>query len=597
EYKTALTFLRALTGELGIEGRRVVVVPGNHDVSWTACKRVVLDQEDEGFDDDELRRRLGQVKLQRFIGFLRQLYAVDDLTEVAAPLGRDAFIRDFRELGLSVAALNSCEAESHLASDHYGLVSREQAQAVLDRWRRDSTRAQLRIICVHHNPNGFPSGAQEQARQELHDLCEAGRLGSDEIDRFVFDLAGCEGRDQLQQIAAQCQVQLVLHGHQHELDQQSWPWPENGMAHVLGAGALGLRAGKLPGDETASARLIRLDPQEGKLQAYSLRYQSWTVVKGQVATGSFSPDREGYRQALSLPDGWRLEASQQQAADDQRGELAAFVRAYRERLDGAHARWDPASAGVITGGGGLNPIEAELDEMYVPLRLAEGFELSKTDLGTPLADEALLARSQPLVIRGQAGSGKTTWMRWTFRRLLRDERAVPLLVVLRDLARHWSEPGSGGDGRTIEAYLEHDIASHLGSGWEGRVRSLLADGEGPRPVLLIDGWDELGDLGEQLRTRLVGLIKEFPWVTVVVSSRPYGSSRPSSGEGFQVLDIQPLNDGEIELLARRFSRRCHGDDTAAAERQAASFGHALEAAAEARTLARTALLLTMMLLI
>jgi hypothetical protein len=46
-------------------------------------------------------------------------------------------------------------------------------------------------------------------------------------------------------------------------------------------------------------------------------------------------------------------------------------------------------------------------------------------------------------------------------------------------------------------------------------------------VLLIDGWDELGDLGEEVREKLAGFLEIFPRVLAVVTSRPYGEGRPS----------------------------------------------------------------------
>ena len=58
EFKDGERFLAALAGELGLDRRRFVFVPGNHDVSWPACKKVEADQEEEGFDENELRRRM-----------------------------------------------------------------------------------------------------------------------------------------------------------------------------------------------------------------------------------------------------------------------------------------------------------------------------------------------------------------------------------------------------------------------------------------------------------------------------------------------------------------------------------------------------------
>jgi hypothetical protein len=86
-------------------------------------------------------------------------------------------------------------------------------------------------------------------------------------------------------------------------------------------------------------------------------------------------------------------------------------------------------------------------------------------------------------------------------------------------------------------------------------------------------------------------------VLAVVTSRPYGQSRPTGSEGFEVLDIQPLADAEIAAFSRRFHARVYGEDERAADVSSKRFLAAVDTSPEAKSLARTALLLTMMLLI
>ena len=63
--------------------------------------------------------------------------------------------------------------------------------------------------------------------------------------------------------------------------------------------------------------------------------------------------------------------------------------------------------GVTQSGGAGKPIEANLDEMYLPLRLAEGYEPQNQTKGQSISPEEVLGRAKPLVIRGIAGAGKT----------------------------------------------------------------------------------------------------------------------------------------------------------------------------------------------
>jgi hypothetical protein len=252
---------------------------------------------------------------------------------------------------------------------------------------------------------------------------------------------------------------------------------------------------------------------------------------------------------------------------------------------------------VAQAGAAGRPIEATLDDMYVPLRLGEGYDLRELTKGHVLTPQNLRRLKQPLAIRGPAGSGKTTWMRWMFRRLLRDDKTLPLMVELRRLARIWYTPGRPDPERFLDAYLEDLVVDQVGEAYRGRLTEILSEPGKLQPVLLVDGWDELGELGEELRRKLVGFMQAYPRVRVVVTSRPYGQGRPSHSEGFQVLDIQPLSNGEIEDLARRFFTHCYGEEQRRVHETAADFLQALQRSPDASALARRPLLLTMMLLV
>jgi SIR2-like protein len=90
---------------------------------------------------------------------------------------------------------------------------------------------------------------------------------------------------------------------------------------------------------------------------------------------------------------------------------------YRRAIRRWFSRWNIGP--VATSAGGLGQtLTAELDTMYIPLRLSMESERAQRLEGAQLLPEALLQRERPSVIRGPGGTGKTTWMRWTFRRLL-----------------------------------------------------------------------------------------------------------------------------------------------------------------------------------
>jgi len=60
--------------------------------------------------------------------------------------------------------------------------------------------------------------------------------------------------------------------------------------------------------------------------------------------------------------------------------------------------------------------------------------------------------------------------------------------------------------RSLEHHLRCRVEQWLGEGWTDALDELLEAEAGPRPVLLVDGWDELGDLGTEVRDQLLGFL-------------------------------------------------------------------------------------------
>ena len=597
EFQDAEAFLTGLAGAMGIEHGRFVFVPGNHDISWPKCK--IAEQEHE-LDEEKsrtLRERLDEVKLELFDNALLSFYGVKNLTELgASPLGRGAWLyeREVRGLALSIAALNSCERESHRDDDHVGEVSKAQVQTVLDRWLQPAADRKLKLIAVHHNPTTATIEVEQGWREWLGQQ----QLSEEIVDRFAADVAGFEGKEYLKRLCQDAHVQLLLHGHQHAKDEQPIEWQQDGRTYVLSAGSLSLKADKLPSEEPLSVRLIRLDARQRRLTAWPLTFIGWARTPGHLQRGAFTLDpavgTTGYRQDLYLPSEFPTKALAQPPTDTvDRAAVASFVAAYRKTVAGAFSTWELAVASGMTS---KQQASARLDAMYVPLRFEPASQSSRSKKAEPrlLEPGELLRRKQPLLISGVAGSGKTTWVRHTFRRLAGGERALPLMVELRKLASDWEHKAVQ---RSLLRYLGFFIAGYLGSGWKGSLERFLASREGPVPVLLVDGWDELGPLGTEVREKLVAFMAAHPRVQVVVTSRPFGDGRPSNSEGFHVWTVAPLDDGTVAQLCQNFYEHCHPEDDHRAVQDAADFLDRLWKAPDARALAGTPLLLTMLLMI
>jgi hypothetical protein len=441
-------------------------------------------------------------------------------------------------------------------------------------------------------------------------------LTAEAVERIATNFVGFDGRERLQALAEDGFASLVLHGHHHvSTSDQAWTWRRGGGAagdtRILSAGSWGLspESGKLPRDQPVVMQLLRVDPRAAELRAVLLTYAPGARLAGQISPGSFVLDPQTQRApaiGLSLPPGLRGRFRGERAATGSAGihagrriapqpsQLARAIQGYRDRKANAFLRWDLQHAGP-TPTTGNRPTQIKLDDMYIPLRFAAELDPFQFDRGASITPDDLVAPRPPQVVVGSAGSGKTTWMRWTFRRLINEPRALPFLLELRADQAPWRPAHDAG--RPIDSYLAAELAACGASDPEAAVAALLADPSGPQPVILIDGWDEIGAEGERLRERLIEFRGGFSHVTIIVSSRPYGETRPASAEAFETVHIQPLSDDDIRLLATRFHHHVHGLDDSARTRASDAFMSALAAAPDAGALARTALLLTMMLLL
>ncbi|HSR98930.1 MAG TPA: NACHT domain-containing protein [Kofleriaceae bacterium] len=622
EYDSALAFFGALAAQLELPRSAVVFVPGNHDVSWTRCKEIEGQLHDGLVTPAELRARFDTVKLARFDDMVARFYdpslprhdgpgagpARPASAGAVTALPRGAYVHDFERLGVSIAALDSCEVESHRDADHRGTIGEDQAQAVLAHWRNGgSPPERLRILAVHHNPVPTIPPAIREWRDWLRGQVKRGKLDAGLFERFAADAVGFEGHERLQAIAADAQVSLLFHGHHHASDAvHAWGWrgKRSGDTRIISAGSWSLAARKLPAEQPVVMQLVRVDPAAGIVRPVLLRYEPRARSEGAVEPGAFVVDEVTRGQAplaLSLPCAARAphrmtngEAERGRPAASEAA-VAGIIAAYHARKRDTFVRWDLRAVGAPpTAGNGRRPVEVNLDDMYIPLRFGEKYDLDHLGAGQSIDGEHLLRRTAPLVIIGNAGSGKTTWMKRTFRELIKARSAVPFFLELRAVAAAWDRRSDAE--RTIEGFLADEIRACGAAAWQAALAEIL-DGDGPRPVLLVDGWDELGDLGERVRTCLSEFRAAHPRVVIAVSSRPYGEARPAGSEGFETLEIQPLDDADVRLLTHRFHQRVHGEEEAAAERSTGDLMARLAAVPEAQALARTALLLTMMLLL
>ncbi|MBQ0916688.1 NACHT domain-containing NTPase [Streptomyces sp. RM99] len=157
------------------------------------------------------------------------------------------------------------------------------------------------------------------------------------------------------------------------------------------------------------------------------------------------------------------------------------------------------------------------------------------------AEEALSGRDRVL-LRGDAGSGKTTLVQWLAVTAARDGDRIPYVLPLRTLVRAGLLPSPAAFLTAVGCPLTPP------EGWAERV---LTAGRG---LLLVDGLDEVpADERQRVRDWLLGLITAFPGNRWLLTSRP-SAVRLSwlDDEGFGELSLAPMRQREVATFVHRW---------------------------------------------
>ncbi|MEU8793319.1 NACHT domain-containing protein [Streptomyces sp. NPDC048643] len=243
------------------------------------------------------------------------------------------------------------------------------------------------------------------------------------------------------------------------------------------------------------------------------------------------------------------------------GEDAAFERRYLEHLRKKHGKLTIHGIDLSS-----SPTRWPLDVAYLNLETTrrvpspasrgetgQAYQWALAD-GTEPADQ-VLASNRRVLLRGEAGSGKSTLVQWLAVMAARGELSdrleylddrVPFVLPLRTLTRHGERLPNPRD---LLAASGCPLAGGQPDGWEDRV--LLAG----RGLILVDGIDEVPE-PERERTRrwLRDLIDTYDG-----QNRWLVTSRPSAvghdwliEDGFAELTLSVLGPADIATFIERW---------------------------------------------
>lgn len=209
-------------------------------------------------------------------------------------------------------------------------------------------------------------------------------------------------------------------------------------------------------------------------------------------------------------------------------------------------------------------------------------------LASSLRASEVLPLTSRLFLRGEAGSGKTTFLQWLAVRCAAGDLVaggwgdvLPFFIRLRWYA--------GQPLPTPESFLTEvgrHIADEMPPGW---VHQQLRSG---RAAVLIDGVDELpGHRREEARAWLRELVATFPAARYVITARP--AATPDAwlrDDGFAVAELLPMTPSDVRAFVARW-HQAHQAERAGDEERAELDGYQralTEAIATRRALRRIA---------
>ncbi|WP_329287866.1 NACHT domain-containing protein [Streptomyces sp. NBC_01455] len=197
----------------------------------------------------------------------------------------------------------------------------------------------------------------------------------------------------------------------------------------------------------------------------------------------------------------------------------------------------------------------DLDTAYLSLE-AIANDVNHQDVPQQTRIDTLLGRKQRILLRGQAGSGKSTLIQWIATKSISGaldgdlsalNGRIPFVLRLRAMFRLDKLRPNPSEFLQIGNI---PIADDQPAGWADRV---MREG---RALLLVDGMDEIpDDSRSEAREWLGWMLEHYPRVWALVTVRPSAVPRDWLAEyGFRELILSPMDRADRQIFIKQWHK-------------------------------------------